>query len=592
MKSAVSVNSLMENTLKESITGIICAGLLGLVAILMLSACADDPPQAAVDLSTNTPDPEILSTSPQPEMAPGPVLNIQFVGAADLSDEGKLSLADLVERIQSGVVQIVVGSGGGSGFIMDPGGLVVTNEHVVGGAGRVEVWMTNGRRFAADVLERNEIADLALLQIDSSERFDSIGVGDPDGARVGDEVLALGFPLADRIGNSLTVTRGIISSTRVVDGVDLLQTDAAVNPGNSGGPLVNTEGEVVGVNTAKIEQTESGRPVDNIGFAVSVVELERWLTTLSGRPIINRGSPTPTPTITPTVPPTFTPTITPTIPPTFTPTITPTPTVTPTPTLTPTPTPTHTPTITPTPTLTPTPTPTFTPTPTPTPIPPFMSVIAGGFRGRVQIESTYYVAGGGYTCGLRADGTVVCRGSDRYGQSTPPAGERFTSISGGAVHACGLRSDGVAVCWGYDQDGRSSPPEGERFVSVSAGLVHTCGLRADGVAFCWGRDRHLGSMPPEHERFVLVSTGGFYTCGLRDDGFIVCWGHYEDGRSSPPRSGGFVSISSGTEHACGLRDDGVAICWGDDDDGKSSPPEDERFTSISAGLDHTCGLRD
>ena len=86
-------------------------------------------------------------------------------------------------------------------------------------------------------------------------------------------MIALGFPFADRIGNNLTVTRGIISSTRTVDGVDLLQTDAAINQGNSGGPLVNSDGEVIGVNTSKIEEADSGRPVDNIGFAVSVIEL-------------------------------------------------------------------------------------------------------------------------------------------------------------------------------------------------------------------------------------------------------------------------------------------------------------------------------
>ena len=76
----------------------------------------------------------------------------------------------------------------------------------------------------------------------------------PGHVRVGDEVLALGFPLADRIGNDLTVTRGIVSSKRSEGGVEQFQTDAAINPGNSGGPLVNSDGEVIGVNTSKIEE--------------------------------------------------------------------------------------------------------------------------------------------------------------------------------------------------------------------------------------------------------------------------------------------------------------------------------------------------
>ena len=165
------------------------------------------------------------------------MLNIQFNGApADLSDQRKSSLADLIESVQAGVVQITTSGGSGSGFILSADGLVVTNEHVVAGTDRVGVWLTNGRRYDGDVLERDATADLALVRIDSGDSFDAIPVGNPDAVRMGDEVLALGFPIADRIGNSMTVTRGIVSSIRIVGGLDLLQTDAALNPGNSGGP--------------------------------------------------------------------------------------------------------------------------------------------------------------------------------------------------------------------------------------------------------------------------------------------------------------------------------------------------------------------
>ena len=182
-----------------------------------------------------------------------PVLNIQFVGATDLSDERKSSLADLIASIQAGVVQIVTASGSGSGFIIDASGLVITNEHVVGSNSGVSVWLTNGRSYGGEVLERNVTADLALVRIPGGAGFQPIPMALTGSARVGDEVLALGFPLADRIGSNLTVTRGIISSTRMVNGVNLLQTDAAINPGNSGGPLVNIDGKVIGVNTSKIE---------------------------------------------------------------------------------------------------------------------------------------------------------------------------------------------------------------------------------------------------------------------------------------------------------------------------------------------------
>ena len=281
------------------------------------------PTDTLVPPPTSTPEPTPTNTAEAPptstpEPPPRPVLNIQFNGApADLSDQRKSSLADLIESVQAGVVQITTSGGSGSGFILTADGLVVTNEHVVAGTDSVGVWLTSGRRYDGDVLERDAAADLALVRIDSGDSFDAIPVGNPDDVRMGDEVLALGFPIADRIGNSMTVTRGIVSSIRTAGGVDLLQTDAALNPGNSVGPLVNDAGEVVGINTSRIEDAGDGRPVSDIGFAVSVIELERRLSTLSGRPIVDRGTATPTPTITPTPTPTLTPTLMPT--PTITP---------------------------------------------------------------------------------------------------------------------------------------------------------------------------------------------------------------------------------------------------------------------------------
>ena len=573
-----------------------------------VAGCSDDPGKSAAPLpspSTSTPTPQATNA---PAPSERPALNIQFIGAADLSDESKLSLADLIESIQSGVVQVTTGVGSGSGFILSSDGLVITNEHVVSGETSVSVWLTNGRRHDADVLDRDPTSDLALLRIDGWS-FEAIAVGNSDTIRMGDEVLALGFPIADTIGTNLTVTRGIISSTKTENGVRLLQTDASLNPGNSGGPLVNLDGEVIGVNSSRIEETDSGRPVTNIGFAVSVSELERRLPTLSGQ-IADPDTPTPAPTPIPasdptwTPAPTFTPAPTWTPAPTFTPEPTSTPTLTPTPTITPTPTATHTPI--PTATLTPTPTPTITPTPTP--IPPFVAVSIGR-----EI-----------TCGLRSDGSVVCRGYDGRGLSPPPKDERFTSIKSGYYNSCGLRSDGVAVCWGYD--GRGLPPEDERFTSMSSGFDNTCGLRADGVAICWGTrlalpdserfisissgtihicglrndgfvvcrgsDTFGQSSPPEDERFTSISTGEVHTCGLRADGVAVCWGYDGSGQSSPPKDERFASISSGQNYTCGLREDGVAVCWGYDEDGQSTPPESERFISISSGQSHTCGLRE
>ncbi len=274
----------------KRILGLVLSGFFVLFVLGLVLTPTPEPTSTTTPNSTPTP-----TATPRPTSAP----SIQFIGAADLSDESKSSLAELIERIQEGVVQIATDSGSGSGFIVDPNGLVVTNEHVVEGARRVEIWLTNGRRYDGDVLERDVIADLALVQIDSEHQFRVIPIGNPDGVRVGDEVLALGFPLADKIGSSLTVTRGIISSTRTLGGVELLQTDAAINPGNSGGPLVNRDGEIIGINTSRVEETDSGRPVSGIGFAVSVIELERRLPMLNSRQA-NPSQTTPTPTALPT----------------------------------------------------------------------------------------------------------------------------------------------------------------------------------------------------------------------------------------------------------------------------------------------------
>ena len=269
---------------------------VSVIALIMLlgAACGDDngSPAAVVSPRPAGQGDAPLTQTPTPDST----VNVRFIGAANLSDERKSSLADLVERIQAGVAQIIQGGGSGSGFVVSDDGLVVTNEHVVGNARTVQVRLTNGQTHEARVLETDAAADLALIEMRANQTFHALGIGDSGGVRVGDEVLALGFPLADRIGNDLTVTRGIVSSRRTDGGVAMLQTDAAINPGNSGGPLVNLDGEIVGVNTAKIEETDSGRPVDNIGFAVAASEIGKRLQTVTARANASRDTPTPAPT--------------------------------------------------------------------------------------------------------------------------------------------------------------------------------------------------------------------------------------------------------------------------------------------------------
>jgi len=153
----------------------------------------------------------------------------------------------------------------GSGFIVDASGLVITNNHVVDGADRVTVQMSDGREFSGRVLGRDPKIDVAVVRIEGNGKFTPIAWGDSDHIRVGDSVFAVGSPFG--LGN--TVTSGILSARGREIGAgpydDFLQVDAAINSGNSGGPLFDSAGRVVGVNTAIF--SPSGGNV-GIGFAI------------------------------------------------------------------------------------------------------------------------------------------------------------------------------------------------------------------------------------------------------------------------------------------------------------------------------------
>ena len=154
----------------------------------------------------------------------------------------------------------------GSGFIIDKKGIVVTNNHVIQGAEDIVVSVNGSMEYKAKVLGTDPYMDLAVLQIESNEQFVPVSFGDSDKARVGDWVIAIGNPF----GFGGSVTSGIISSRNRDIGLtrydDFIQTDASINLGNSGGPLFNLDGEVIGINTAIIAPGSSGSI--GIGFAI------------------------------------------------------------------------------------------------------------------------------------------------------------------------------------------------------------------------------------------------------------------------------------------------------------------------------------
>ena len=164
----------------------------------------------------------------------------------------------------------------GSGFIIDEKGIVITNNHVIQGAEGILVRVDGDREFKAKVIGADPLSDIAVLQIESSEQFKPVKFGDSDKARIGDWVIAIGNPF----GLGGTVTAGIISARNRSIGLsryeDFIQTDASINSGNSGGPLFDMNGDVVGINTAILGQGGS----IGIGFSIPSNSAEKIISQL------------------------------------------------------------------------------------------------------------------------------------------------------------------------------------------------------------------------------------------------------------------------------------------------------------------------
>ncbi len=170
---------------------------------------------------------------------------------------------EMLSALVKAVVTIKTNDGHGSGFLISNDGHLITNEHVVGDESLVKVQFEQGFTLDGQVIKVNRDFDLALVKVPASD-LPALEIGNDAGLMLGEEIFAIGTPLDATLGQS--VSRGILSGRREIEGRSFLQTDVSINPGNSGGPLIDEEGKVIGVATMKI----SGKGLEGLGFGVPI----------------------------------------------------------------------------------------------------------------------------------------------------------------------------------------------------------------------------------------------------------------------------------------------------------------------------------
>jgi S1-C subfamily serine protease len=270
------------------------AGITALTLLLGVACSSTSPTTATSPSSANRSSNSSNTTSSAP--APAKKTN------------GSYTTADLVKYAEPAVVRIQTNSGVGTGFFVTDDGYIMTNNHVIatasgrGTAANIQVTLDDGSTKTAKVVGSDAKADLALLKIDGNG-YTALKLANLENINVGDDVIAIGFALdlsngGGQAGSSPgapSVTQGIVSAkNRGIDETSnivlgSIQTDAAINHGNSGGPLIDFNGDVVGINTSLVPDTESGTAASGIGLAVGSDTVNAVFQELKANGVVNRG---------------------------------------------------------------------------------------------------------------------------------------------------------------------------------------------------------------------------------------------------------------------------------------------------------------